>query len=122
MLDGVSIKLWVEALLKIVSCLVTLLGSFSFVSACAADIIGDANRFTVQILAAVEYSFREEFTRTPKYAGFLIDRVRGWIMTNAHVACREPARIRVNFKRLKSTIVERLHVDAHFDIATILYR
>ena len=84
-----------------------------------ADVIDDANRFTVQISAAVEYPFGEENKGTSKGAGFLIDRERGWIMTNAHVARRAPAKIRVNFKGLTSTIVERIYIDTHLDLAIL---
>ena len=84
-----------------------------------ADVIDDANRFTVQISAAVEYPFGEENKGTSKGAGFLIDRERGWIMTNAHVARRAPAKIRVNFKGLPSTVVERFYIDTHLDLAIL---
>jgi len=84
-----------------------------------ADVIDDANSFTVQISAAVEYPFGAENKGTSKGAGFLIDRERGWIMTNAHVARRAPAKIRVNFKGLTSTIVERIYIDTHLDLAIL---
>ena len=85
----------------------------------ANDVIDDANRFTVQISAAVEYPFGEENKGTSKGAGFLIDHERGWIMTNAHVARRAPAKIRVNFKGLPSTLVERFYIDTHLDLAIL---
>ena len=96
--------------------------SVSLLAVCAAakaDVIDDANRFTVQISAAVEYPFGEENKGTSKGAGFLIDRERGWIMTNAHVARRAPAKIRVNFKGQSSTIVERFYIDTHLDLAIL---
>jgi len=84
-----------------------------------ADVIDGANRFTVQISAAVEYPFGEENKSTSRGAGFLIDRERGWIMTNAHVARRAPAKIRVNFKGLPSTLVQRFYIDTHLDLAIL---
>jgi len=84
-----------------------------------ADVIDDANRFTVQISSAVEYPFGDEDKGTSKGAGFLIDRELGWIMTNAHVARRAPAKIRVNFKGLQSTLVERYYIDTHLDLAIL---
>ena len=92
---------------------------FAFQAPVKADVIDDANRFTVQISSAVEYPFGEEFKGTSKGAGFLIDRERGWILTNAHVARRAPAKIRVNFKGLPSTIVERFYIDTHLDLAIL---
>jgi serine protease Do len=88
-------------------------------SAATADVIDDANRFTVQISSAVEYPFGYENKGTSKGAGFLIDRELGWIMTNAHVARRAPAKIRVNFKGLQSTLVERFYIDTHLDLAIL---
>jgi S1-C subfamily serine protease len=88
-------------------------------SSSQADVISDANRFTVQISATVEYPFGEENKGTTKGAGFLIDRERGWIMTNAHVARRAPAKIRVNFKGLPTTLAERIYIDTHLDLAIL---
>ena len=84
-----------------------------------SDVIDDANKHTVQISAAVEFPFGEEIKGTSKGAGFLIDRERGLIMTNAHVARRAPAKLRVNFKGLPTTIVERLYIDTHLDLAIL---
>ena len=98
---------------------VTFAATQAIKPALANDVIEDANHFTVQISAAVEYPFGEENKGTSKGAGFLIDRERGWIMTNAHVARRAPAKIRVNFKGQTSTIVERLYIDTHLDLSIL---
>lgn len=87
--------------------------------AAAADVIEAANRFTVQISSTVEYPFGAEGKGTAKGAGFLIDRERGWIMTNAHVARRAPAKIRVSFKGEPNVVVERLYIDTHLDLAIL---
>ena len=85
----------------------------------SADVIEDANRFTVQISSAVEYPFGAEFKGTTKGAGFLIDRERGWVLTNAHVARRAPAKIRVNFKGLEKVDAERVYIDTHLDLSIL---
>ena len=59
-----------------------LVGSYAL----AKDVIVDAALFTVKISSAVEYPFGQDFKGTSRGAGFLVDRERGWILTNAHVA------------------------------------
>lgn len=102
-----------------VSSIALLIAASSIDLANAGDVIDNANRFTVQISASVEYPFGEENKGTSKGAGFLIDHELGWIMTNAHVARRAPAKIRVNFKGQPSAIVERLYIDTHLDLAIL---
>ena len=57
-------------------------------TAFALDPIADAALFTVKTTTAVEYPFGSDRKTTGRGAGFLIDRERGWILTNAHVAKR----------------------------------
>jgi S1-C subfamily serine protease len=101
------------------SALAACLACVSFGPSARADVIDNANLFTVQISSAVEFPFGDENKGTAKGAGFLIDHARGWIMTNAHVARRAPAKIRVNFKGQTSTLIERLYIDTHLDLAIL---
>jgi len=78
-----------------------------------------ANDYTVKISSAVEYAFGDENKGTSRGAGFLIDRERGWILTNAHVARRAPATIRVNFKGQASVRAQRLYIDTHLDVSIL---
>ncbi len=52
-------------------------------------------------------------------AGFVVDAVRGWIVTNAHVASRSPARIRVRSREGGWTPARRVYVDPYLDVAVI---
>lgn len=63
----------------------------------ANDVIEAAGRFTVKITTAVDYSFGNEKKGTWRGSGFLVDRERGWILTNAHVAGKSPSTVRVSF-------------------------
>jgi serine protease Do len=99
--------------------LVAVAGSFLAPFLASADVIEDANRFTVQISGTVEYPFGAENKGTATGAGFLIDRERGWILTNAHVARRAPAKLRINFKGLSPVPAERLFIDTHLDLAVL---
>jgi len=62
------------------------------------DIFGRAVFYTVQIKAAMPVPFEGEEQGAWSGAGFLVDRQRGWIMTNAHVASRSPSTMEVGFK------------------------
>ena len=102
---------------KTITAMALLLGASG--AASANDLLDLANRYTVQISSAVEYPFGEERKGTSRGAGFLIDRERGWILTNAHVARRAPAKIRVNFKGGSVKPAERIYIDTHLDIAIL---
>jgi S1-C subfamily serine protease len=56
---------------------------------------------------------------TANGAGFLIDRERGWILTNAHVATHSPAKLDVAFINGEFKAAKRIFVDSHFDVAVI---
>ena len=53
-------------------------------------------------------------------AGFVVDAARGWIVTNAHVASRSPARIRVRSRAGGWTPARRVYVDPYLDVAVIV--
>ena len=60
--------------------------------------IDDASSYAVRIKATVRYAFAEEAAGTSNGAGFLVDRERGWILTNAHVAGYGTGDVQVSFK------------------------
>ncbi len=78
-----------------------------------------ANRFTVQIYAQVKYAFGSNEEGTSSGAGFLIDREKGWILTNAHVAQHSPGPLEIAFKEHDFHSAKRVYVDPYFDIAII---
>ena len=51
-----------------------------------ASPIDDAAEYSVRVKSTVRYAFAGEGTGTSDGAGFLIDKTRGWILTNAHVS------------------------------------
>jgi S1-C subfamily serine protease len=85
----------------------------------AKDVITDATRFTVQTTTSVEYSFGADVKGTSRGSGFLIDRERGWIATNAHVVQRSPSRVRVSFKETPYYTVDKVYIDSHLDFAIV---
>ena len=79
----------------------------------------DAALYTVKISAAVAIPFGDETKGAGFGSGFVIDRERGWIVTNAHVARRSPSVLRVAFKDQAYTPAKKLYVDPHLDMAII---
>lgn len=85
----------------------------------AKDAIEDSSHFTVIIVAAIEYPFGEEGKGTGRGAGFLVDRHRGWVVTNAHVAGRSPSFLRLQFKDAQYVKAKKVYVDNHLDMAIL---
>ena len=83
------------------------------------DIFGRAVLYTVQIKSAVPIPFEGEEQGAWSGAGFLVDRQRGWIMTNAHVASRSPSTIEVGFKERDFVDAYKVYVDPYLDLAII---
>jgi len=73
----------------------------------------------VKTTTAVDYPFGSDHKTTGRGAGFLIDRERGWILTNAHVAKRSPSNIRVSFQNHPYVGASKVYVDNHLDMAVI---
>ncbi|MBP1780139.1 MAG: Peptidase and chymotrypsin/Hap, partial [candidate division NC10 bacterium] len=83
------------------------------------DIFGRAALYTVQIKTAVPVPFEGEEQGAWSGAGFLVDRQRGWIMTNAHVASRSPSTVEVGFKDRDFVDAYKVYVDPYLDLAII---
>lgn len=84
------------------------------------EVLSEAAAYTVkvnvQITAGLNADNRGEFTGT----GFLIDKQRGWFLTNAHVASRSPGRITLAFKDGQPIAAKRVHVDTFMDMAVLV--
>jgi serine protease Do len=83
------------------------------------DIFGRAVLYAVQVKTAVPVPFEGEEQGTWSGAGFVVDRQRGWIMTNAHVVSRSPATVEVGFKGRDFVDVRKVYVDPYLDIAVV---
>ena len=75
--------------------------------------------YTVEITSQVEIPFSEDYQGIYSGAGFLVDKERGWIVTNAHVASYSPAKIKVSFKDEDFIPGETVYVDRYLDLAVI---
>ena len=85
----------------------------------AEEILGQAALYTVRITSLTSIALNQDSGGSASGAGFLIDKERGWIRTNAHVATRSPVVLKVAFKDDKELPSKRLHVDPLLDVAII---
>jgi len=86
-----------------------------------ADMLGQAQRFTVKVRGTVVWPFAPEQPGTGTGTGFIIDRDKGWILTNAHVAKRSPSTVEIAVGDAESEWIaaDRVYVDNHLDIAVL---
>ena len=90
--------------------------------ASAQDVIAAASYFTVKVVSTVTYPFDQDYKGTGWGAGFLADRERGLIVTNAHVAGWSPSDVKVSFKGYSYQPAEKVYVDSHLDVAVLRVR
>lgn len=96
-----------------------LLGLVNAAAAQPHDVIENAARYTVKITTAIDYAFGNERKGTSRGSGFLVDRERGWILTNAHVVGKSPSSVRASFKDHPFIKVEKVYIDNQLDLAVI---
>ena len=84
-----------------------------------ASPIDDASQYSVRIKSTVRYAFAGENAGTSDGAGFLIDRQRGWVLTNAHVSGYGTGDIEVSFKGHDYHDAKPIYVDSELDIAVV---
>ena len=85
-------------------------------------VINKVTNASVLIKTQLLHGFTEDGEASGRWtgSGFLIDKSKGWILTNAHVAMSGPAKLRVQF--VDETVkhkAERIFVDSRHDIALI---
>jgi serine protease Do len=81
----------------------------------------DAHKYTVKVRSTVAWPLAPEQFGTSQGTGFLIDKERGWIITNAHVAKRSPATVEIAVGDAEADWipVTKVYVDNHLDIAVL---
>lgn len=83
------------------------------------SIFRKAQDYTVRVKASVPLPFAGDSRGTAIGAGFVVDAKRGWIMTNAHVVSRSPARVQVAFHGREFGPARKVYVDPFLDLAII---
>ncbi len=83
--------------------------------------LGQAQRFTVKVRGTVVWPFAPEQAGTGLGTGFIIDKEKGWILTNAHVAKKSPSTVEIAVGDAENEWipVERVFVDNHLDLAVL---
>ena len=84
-----------------------------------ASMLQSAEKYTVKIRATVNWPVPPDSFGTARGTGFIIDKAKGWILTNAHVARRSPSLVEVGFDDEEWLQVERLYIDNTLDIAIL---
>jgi serine protease Do len=85
----------------------------------ADDVLEAAASYTVKIKRTSGVGLNEDSGSSAHATGFLIDRQRGWILTNAHVATRSPTTLSVSFKGKGYVKAKRVFVDRLTDVAVL---
>ena len=85
----------------------------------ADEILDQANHYTVKVRRVGSIGFNEDEGTSAHATGFLVDRARGWILTNAHVASRSPVTLTVSFKGQRYITARRVFVDRLTDVAVL---
>lgn len=87
--------------------------------AAGADTLEDATRYTVKVRSATPVMFIEDESRGGTGSGFLVDRERGWVLTNGHVVGYAPSRVEVAFKDRGYHEARVRYLDTHLDLAVV---
>ena len=87
----------------------------------AEEVFDDANKYTVRIDLTITTAFSEDHRGAGHGAGFVVDRKRRWVMTNAHVASRSPSTLEVIAADGSRAAARKVYVDPYIDFAIIEY-
>ena len=102
--------------------LVLVLCMSSLAPADEATVIDQVTNASVLIKTQLLHGFTEDGEASGRWtgSGFLINKDKGWILTNAHIAMSGPAKLRVQFvDEVVKHRAERVFVDSRHDIALI---
>ena len=96
-----------------------LIGILTTASCAYASPIIDASDYTVRVKSTTQYAFVEDEAGTGNGAGFLIDKERGWILTNAHVSGYGNSEIETSFKGEEYVSAKPVYIDTELDLAVL---
>ena len=81
----------------------------------------EAAKYTVKIRTQITFPFYDDVKSSSIGTGFLINRDKGLILTNAHVVGRSRSKINIMFKGHDYYKAKKLYVDPILDLAIIQY-
>ena len=93
--------------------LLSLVATNSYAAQGSQDEItfAEAEKYTVKIRTQINYPFYDDAKTSSIGTGFLINREKGLILTNAHVVGRSRSIVKVMFKSNKYYKAKKLYVD-----------
>lgn len=84
-------------------------------------IFTDAEKYTVKIRTSKIHEFVEDSSESSwSGTGFLVNREKGWILTNAHVSGKAPSKLYISFKNGKREPAKKVYVDPYLDVAILI--
>lgn len=82
-------------------------------------LLANARAYTVEIRSKRYIGMNEDSSGLSEGTGFIVNREKGWILTNAHVASRSPGELNIELFDNTEIPAEKEFVDSYFDLAVI---
>ena len=108
-------KIWIGTLVS----LALLLGSFTASADSVESVFQDAARYTVKIETTTLHPFLGDDEGMATGSGFLVNKQKGWILTNRHVVAEGVSNVEVRFKETQYFEAEKIYLDPNLDLALV---
>ena len=82
-------------------------------------IFAAARGYTAYVRTRIALPYIEDEQGAQIGAAFLVDRDRGWLLTNAHVTGRSPAKIEIAFIDGRARQARPVYIDPYLDVAVL---
>lgn len=102
--------------------LISIIFTFLFLKSgySSENILDQASLYTVKIRTLIDRPFHEDDKAgLIRGSGFLVDKEKGLIITNAHISGRSKSKIKIAFKDYGFQIASQEYIDPNIDIAII---
>jgi len=108
-------KAWISTLVS----LSLLLGSLTASADSVESVFQDAARYTVKIETTTLHPFLDDEEGVATGSGFLVNKQKGWVLTNRHVVAEGPSNVEVRFKETQYFKAEKIYLDPNLDLALV---
>jgi S1-C subfamily serine protease len=82
-------------------------------------IFAAARSYTAYVRTRIEVPYIEDEQQSQIGAAFLVDRERGWLLTNGHVTGRSPGTVEVSFIDGRARAARPIYIDPYLDVAVL---
>lgn len=103
---------------NIVFTLGVLNASFTYAES-IETVFDDAALYTVKFRTTTRHPYVNDTHGTITGAGFLINKDKGWVLTNRHVVAEAPSSVNVRFKGGDYFAAEKFYLDPQLDLALV---